>query len=380
MNKNKKQSVDKNRKTAVEKFKKLSTWRLTTATGEEIKQRRTMRFWFSCVMLVLFATTCGFTAAVFYIINGILDFYGFYMDTAVLIGAVALSCLLVGAIVSSVTSKFILNRINKISHGMLEISKGNYKMRVEEKDKGGALSEFGALEKTFNQMAADLDGIEMFRNDFINNFSHEFKTPIVSIRGFARQLQSENLTDEQRSEYINIIVAESERLSNMSNNVLLLSKLENQQIVTGKTEFDLDEQIRNCILLLEKSWSDKNIELDFELDDVKYTFNEEMLSNVWINLFSNAIKFTNDGGRISCRLRIEDDHVICTVSDNGIGMSQDVLERIFEKFYQGDTSHSSFGNGIGLNVVKRIITLANGKIDVESEVGTGSTFKVTLPR
>ena len=369
-----------NRKISVEKLKKLSTWRLTTASGEEIKQRRTMRFWFSCVMLVLFATTCGFTAAVFYIINGILNFYGFYMDTAVLIGAIALSCILVGVIVSSVTSKLILNRINKISHGMLEISKGNYKTRVEEKDKGGALSEFGALEKTFNQMAADLDGIEMFRNDFINNFSHEFKTPIVSIRGFARQLQSDSLTDEQRREYIDIIVSESERLSNMSNNVLLLSKLENQQIVTGKTEFDLDEQIRNCVLLLEKSWSDKNIELDFELDDVKYTFNEEMLSHVWINLFSNAIKFTSNGGRVSCRLYTQDGHVICTVSDNGIGMSSEVLDRIFEKFYQGDTSHSSFGNGIGLNVVKRIITLANGAIEVESEPGKGSTFKVTLPR
>ena len=380
MSKKNKAKEQINGRISVENLKKLSNWRLTTASGEEIKQRRTMRFWFSCVMLVLFATTCGFTAAVFYIINGILDFYGFYMDTAVLIGAIAFSCILVGAIVSSVTSKFILNRISKISRGMLEISKGNYKMRVEEKDTGGALSEFGALEKTFNQMAADLDGIEMFRNDFINNFSHEFKTPIVSIRGFARQLQSGTLTDEQRDEYIGIIVSESERLSNMSNNVLLLSKLENQQIVSDKTTFDLDEQIRNCILLLEKSWSDKNIELDFELDDVKFTFNEEMLSHVWINLFSNAIKFTGEGGRIACRLYKTDDRVVCTVSDSGIGMSREVIGRIFEKFYQGDASHSSFGNGIGLNIVKRIITLANGSIEVESEIGVGSTFTVTLPR
>jgi signal transduction histidine kinase len=242
------------------------------------------------------------------------------------------------------------------------------------------VTELGDLERTFNQMASDLDGIEMFRNDFINNFSHEFKTPIVSIRGFARRLQQENLTEEQKKEYIDIIVAESERLSTMAQNVLLLTKLENQNIVSEKTEFYLDEQIRRCILLLEKTWSEKDIELDLDFDEIKYVFNEEMLSHVWINLLSNAIKFTPDGGKIVCQLKREDEGVAFRIKDSGAGIPEDVKTRIFEKFYQGDSSHSTAGNGIGLNIVKRVVDLAHGKIEVNSEEGNGSEFVVILPK
>ena len=228
-------------------------------------------------------------------------------------------------------------------------------------------------------MASDLDGIEMFRNDFINNFSHEFKTPIVSIRGFARQLQSGNLTQEQQKEYIDIIVEESERLSTMSQNVLLLTKLENQSIVTEKTVFLLDEQIRHCILLLEKSWSEKNIEFDIDMDEIEYTFNEEMMSHVWINLLSNAIKFTHDYGKIKFTLKTVNNNTVAIIEDNGIGMDEKTKSRIFEKFYQGDTSHSTRGNGIGLNVVKCIVELAGGSINVESVLGVGTKFVITLP-
>jgi signal transduction histidine kinase len=243
------------------------------------------------------------------------------------------------------------------------------------------LSEFGELERNFNQMASDLDSIEIFRNDFTNNFSHEFKTPIVSIRGFARRLQSGNLTEEQKKEYIDIIVDESERLANMSTNVLLLTKLENQQIVSEKTSFSLDEQIRRCILLLEKDWANKNIEFNLDkLSDIQYNFNEEMLSHVWINLISNAIKFTNVDGIITISLEENENEVIFKIRDNGIGMDDQVKSRIFEKFYQGDKSHHSGGNGIGLNIASRIVTLAGGKIEVESEIDCGSEFTVILPK
>ncbi len=358
---------------------RLNPKRMMSIKGEEIKQKRTIRFWFSSFVLILFAITGGTTAIIFFTLYGILNLQGIYPNAFLLIAAMTISSIAIGAILAAIAPKFFLDRLTRISHGMREIAHGNFKARVPESDKGNALSEFGELERSFNQMASDLDGIEIFRNDFINNFSHEFKTPIVSIRGFARQLQSDRLDDETRKEYLEIILSESERLANMSSNILLLTKLENQQIVSEKTRFDLDEQIRNSILLLEKAWSEKNIELDFELESVKYVFNEEMLSHIWINLFSNAIKFTPDGGTVKCRLYLSDTSVICEISDNGIGMTDEVRERIFEKFYQGDRSHSVNGNGIGLNIVHRIIILANGSIKADSEPGVGSKFTVTLP-
>ena len=354
--------------------------RITSAKGERIKRNRTMRFWFSSIVWLLFAITGVTTAVIFVILYGILAFQEIYLNAFLLIAAITLSSIIIGAALAAITSKFFFKRLSKISEGMREIARGNFKARVSEIDKKGAISEFGELERAFNQMAADLDGIEIFRNDFINNFSHEFKTPIVSLRGFARQLQSGNLTEEQKKEYISIIINESERLADMSSNVLLLSKLENQQIVNEKTDFYLDEQIRGCILLLEKDWSDKNIEFDIELDPIKYTFNEEMLSHVWLNLISNAIKFSHENGKIACTLSDQGDTITFEISDNGIGMTDDTSARIFEKFYQGDSSRAKSGNGIGLNIVHRIITLAGGSISVESEHGKGSRFIIKLPK
>jgi signal transduction histidine kinase len=290
----------------------------------------------------------------------------------------ALSCILIGAALAAFSGKYIMSRISRISHGMREVARGNFKERVPERDKKNSLTEFGELERSFNQMASDLDSVEIFRNDFINNFSHEFKTPIVSIRGFARQLQSENLTEAERHEYLSIIISESERLVNMSSNVLLLSKLENQQIVSDKSEFYLDEQIRRSILLLEKGWSEKEIELDIDLDEIKINFNEEMLSHVPINLISNAIKFTPDGGNVSVSLKKGGDYVTVSVSDTGCGMDENTMKHIFEKFYQGDTSHSVNGNGLGLALVKRVIDIIGGEITVDSTPNEGSVFTVRL--
>ena len=353
--------------------------RILSIRGEEIKRKRTMRFWFSSIVWVLFTITALSTAAIFTVLSIILSVNNIALNAFLLIAATTISSLAIGFLLAALAPKFIFHRLTRISEGMREVAHGNFKTRVKEGDKDGALSEFGELERSFNRMASDLESIEIFRNDFINNFSHEFKTPIVSLRGFARQLQSGNLTEEQKKEYLDIIVSESERLANLSNNVLLLSKLETQTIVTDKTGFSLDEQIRACVLLLEKEWSDKNIELDIELDPIDYYFNEEMLSQVWINLLSNAIKFSNEGGTVSLRLYQKDAITVFEISDSGTGMNEETKERIFEKFFQGDTSHATRGNGIGLNIVKRILTLANGTVTVESELGMGSKFTVTLP-
>ena len=213
-------------------------------SGKRINPLRTMRTRFSFAIFIIFAITGATTALLFSLLSLITLFEGLYLNVTLLVLAMALSCVIIGTVISAASTKIWLGRLTKLSRAMREIAKGNFKTRVPEKDKKEAITELGDLERSFNQMASDLDGIEMFRNDFINNFSHEFKTPIVSIRGFARQLQCENLSEEQRKEYVDIIVSESERLATMSQNVLLLTKLENQSIVTDKTEFSLDEQIR----------------------------------------------------------------------------------------------------------------------------------------
>ena len=288
-----------------------------------------------------------------------------------------IACTLIGTCAAAFFTKWVLLPLNEMIHATKRISKGDFKVHIQETFH--ERSDFGILQRSFNHMASELDGIEMFRNDFINNFSHEFKTPIVSIQGFAHQLKAGGLTPEEEREYIRIIADESDRLAKMATNILLLSKLENQAIVTEQTEFWLDEQLRTCLVLLEKQWSPKELELNLELDEVKYYFNEQMLSQVWLNLFGNAIKFTPRGGCISCSLSATDRAVTVKISDTGIGMDEQTRSRIFDKFYQGDTSHTGDGNGIGLNIVSRILFLCGGTVTVESEPMKGSVFTVTLP-
>ena len=283
----------------------------------------------------------------------------------------------VGTIISSVVSYHLLRPLRELIAATKTVAKGDFNVRLSSEDQIGEMAE---LIDSFNVMTEELNGIEMFRSDFINTFSHEFKTPIVSIRGFAKQLQNEHLTQEERREYTDIIIAESERLTKLSSNVLLLSKLENQTILSGQAEFSLDEQLRADILLLEKQWSKKNLEIDPDLNAVMYYGNAEILSQLWVNLLSNAIKFTPEGGRIEVRLTQDSEYIKVTVRDNGIGMPADILQHVFEKFYQGDRSHSAEGNGLGLSLVKRIVELCGGNISIESEEGKGTTVYVSLPK
>lgn len=269
-----------------------------------------------------------------------------------------------------------LKPINDLVQAMRNVSQGDFSVRVDDE---GVTGDMGRLVSSFNDMASELGGLELFRKDFINNFSHEFKTPIVSIRGFAKQLERDDLTDAQRQEYLGIIVSESDRLANMSGNVLLLSKLENQTIVTDQTTYRLDEQLRKCILLLEKQWSQKDLELDLELDELPFYGNEEMLQHVWVNLLGNAIKFSPQGGTLRVTLHREGGDAVAAVRDAGPGMDEATRRRIFEKFYQGDTAHAAEGNGLGLSLVKRIVDLCQGSVEVDSAPGEGSTFTVRLP-
>lgn len=283
---------------------------------------------------------------------------------------------IIGTSISAMANEKVLRPLNQLIEATKIISTGNFDVRVEEMNNN---SEFSNLLRGFNHMTKELGSIEMFRNDFINNFSHEIKTPIVSISGFAKQLRNENLSEEKRKEYADIIISESERLTNMSTNILLLTNFENQQIITNQSEYELDEQIRNCIILLEKKWTKKNLEIGIDLEPVKMYGNAEMLSHLWLNLLDNAIKYSTSNGHISISSNQNSDGIRVVITDDGNGMDDAVLKHIFEKFYQGDKSHKVSGNGLGLSIVKRIAELHDGKITVKSKLGQGTTFTVYLP-
>ena len=281
---------------------------------------------------------------------------------------------IIGTVITAWISQYYLSPIKQLIAATSRVAKGDFSVRLPEDGEG----EMNDLICSFNSMAQDLGGIEMFRTDFINSFSHEFKTPIVSIRGFARQLLRDDLTDDERREYATIIADESQRLANLASSILLLSRLENQQIITERTSFRLDEQLRTCILLLEKEWTGKGLDMRVDLEETTCRANAEMLSQAWVNLLNNAIKFTPEGGAIDVTLTRQEDKAVVTIRDTGIGMSQEAMAHIFEKFYQGETSHHAEGNGLGLAMVKRIVELSGGAIRVQSKEGRGSTFTVML--
>jgi signal transduction histidine kinase len=226
-------------------------------------------------------------------------------------------------------------------------------------------------------MAEDLEHTEMLRGDFVNNFSHEFKTPIVSISGFAKLLKKGNLSETQKEEYLDIIEEESLRLSEMATNVLNMTKIQNQTILTDVTEYNLSEQIRSCVLLLEKRWTEKNLELSLEFDEYLICACEEMLKQVWINLIDNAIKYSPEYGLVIIKIKEEEQCYHVSVANSGIEIPKEKQQKIFEKFYQVDESHSSVGNGIGLSVVKYAVELHKGQVYVECKNGI-TTFHVKL--
>lgn len=282
---------------------------------------------------------------------------------------------IIGTTLAALFGHRTLKPVRDLIAATREIANGNFAVRVNLPGP----DEVQELGNSFNKMAQELASIETLRADFINNFSHEFKTPIVSIRGFAKLLKKDTLSRALRDEYIDIIITESERLTTLATNVLALSKLDNQGIITERTSFQLDEQIRRVILVLEPEWRKKDLNLQVELDPLLFSGNEELLQQAWLNLIQNAIKFTPQGGKIAVILMDTDDTVTVRITDNGIGMDEITKQHLFDRFYQGDRSHTGEGNGLGLALVKRIVELSAGTIGVKSQPGTGSSFTVELP-
>lgn len=281
-----------------------------------------------------------------------------------------------GGVITIFVGKQIIRPIQNIGKAFDALSHGDFTVKVSEDEK---LEEIRDIAKRFNAMTYDLAHIETLRTDFVANVSHEFKTPLAAIEGYATLLQNPFLSREKQEIYIGKILENSRKLSTLSSNILMLSKLENQEIVAGTTEFRLDEQLRRCILQLETKWSAKGIEFDMDLPKQMYSGNEALLERVWSNLLDNAIKHSPQQGIIHICINKKSSSLSVCIADEGDGMSEEVQKHIFEKFYQGDSSRKSEGNGLGLSLVKRIVELSHGSITVTSTLGQGTTFTVTLP-
>lgn len=282
----------------------------------------------------------------------------------------------VGLTITTLLSRRSVKPIRDMMEATQKVAQGDFSVTV----KGSFVFELDALAGSFNKMVKELRGIETLRSDFVRNFSHEFKTPITSIRGFAKILQAGDITEEERQEYLHIIVEEAERLVHLSTNVLNLSKIESKEIISDKTRYCLDEQIRLAVVMMESKWCEKNLNVEVELEDgVEILGEKNLIQQIWVNLLDNAIKYTNREGTIKVQLQKKGSEAVFCIKDTGCGMDAETMQHIFDKFYQGDTSHTTVGNGLGLTLVKRITELCEGSIEVQSEPGQGSLFTVRLP-
>ena len=265
--------------------------------------------------------------------------------------------------------------VTNLMDGLRAVAGGDYSVRLKT-DKHQLLDD---LCEDFNRMTEELQSVRTLREDFVNSYSHEFKTPITAIKGFAELLSEPNLTEEERQQYLRIIQDESARLAELTNRTLLLTKLQSQRFLPDQTTFSLDEQIRRCAILCAHSWEEKHLTFSAELESVDCTSNEELLRQVWINLLNNAIRYTPPGGEIGVELRQVGGEAVVRVWDTGMGMTPEVQSHIFEKYYQGAAEDKKHGLGLGLSIVHRIIELTEGRIEVDSQPEQGSSFTVYLP-
>lgn len=316
----------------------------------------------SCILLAL---------ALFYLLEDVIPLNS---PLLLLLDLVVIS-LLIGSVVTSFLSKWFFAPIKKLNSAMEKVADGDFSVRLTDKSSSKEIME---IYSGFNLMAHELSATEILQTDFVSNVSHEFKTPINAIEGYSMLLQgSDNLNDDQQ-QYVEKIVFNTKRLSSLVGSILLLSKLENQQIPSGQTRYRLDEQIRQSIVAQENAWENKCIELDVDMERIDYLGNENMMRHIWDNLIGNAIKFSPQNGTVLIRLIQQDKSVVFTIEDQGPGIPEEAKKRIFDKFYQGDSSHKQEGNGLGLALVKRIVSIASGEIYVDNVEMGGCRFTVTL--
>lgn len=296
------------------------------------------------------------------------DFMGmqiFYVAVPLALGTVLI-------VLASIT---VAKPVKRISDASKKVAEGDFSVQLEPTGSG----EIRELTENFNSMIRGLSANEYLHKEFISNISHEFNTPITSLKGYAKLLKNDGLTPEQRAEYADIIIAESDRLSRLSADMLKLSELENRGLPPERKRFSLDEQIRSAVILLQQSWESKSIELDIDLEEIYFEGDESLLYQLWVNLISNAVRYTEKGGSVCISLTESGGNVTVSVSDSGRGMTHEEADNVFRRFYKADKSRSSEGTGLGLAIAKRIAELHGGDITASGEIGKGSIFTVTLP-
>lgn len=299
-------------------------------------------------------------------------------NSALIVICVVLFLLIVSQGFAVFWSRRISKPVKAISAVMTEVAKGNFDVQIDTSSFHDEIRELG---ENLNKMISELQSIEVMRSDFVSNVSHEFRAPLSAIQGYVTLLSNSSLPEERRQEYFTLLSESTRDLSGLVDSVLKLSRLESQSIAPKAEPFRLDEQLRRVVLLFEAQWAQKEIDLELDLPEYIYTGNAELLHQIWTNLFGNAVKYTPPHGKISMRLFEETDGGVCVeISDTGVGMSDEVQNHIFEKFYQGDSSHRAVGNGLGLALVQTACQLTNSTVSVESAKGEGSTFTVHLPK
>lgn len=348
---------------------------------EERNQRLSLTLLFAgIVLLFLIAILIIFVVTIFILIrSGVLRTGDKSPNIYSILVYLALASLLIGSILAATAGRIPLKPINKIINAMNRLSRGDFRVRLSFR---GAFSRHPTVREftdSFNKMAQELENTELLRVDFIDSFSHEFKTPIVSIAGFAELLRCGELDKETEREYLAIIEKESRRLSYMATNALNLSRVEKQTILTDVTEYNLSEQLRLCVLIFEDKWNEKNIDIGVCSGEHTVKASEKLLEQVWINLIGNAVKFTPDGGSVSVDIREDAGSITVSVFNSGSRIAPENYERVFTRFYKEDVSRSTEGNGIGLSIVKKIVDLHHGSVGVHSDE-RGTTFTVTLPK
>ena len=339
---------------------------------EKIKVRFNLRVYFTLVVLLAIILTVLLTQCLTAVFNYV---FGAVLNIPAAVWYIVLS-MIIGSIISVIFGKAFFTPVLRLSKAMKQVASGEFSIHLETRSR---FPEMREAYDSFNHMVKDLAATEMLQSDFVSNVSHEFKTPINAIEGYATLLQDRTQSREEQDVYVDKILFNTKRLSELVGNILLLSKVDNLTAPPKTAPYRLDEQIRKMIVLLEPNWSAKEIDFVVDLAEVEYTGNESLMLHVWSNLIGNAIKFDPYGGLVRMRLTMDDGQIIYTIEDNGPGIDEEAQKHIFDKFYQSDSSHKEEGNGLGLALVKRILDNCGGSIAVENLPPVGCRFTVVLP-
>ena len=344
---------------------------------KELSTKSRLRLSFILIVAIILLLAVAMVTVLEYVLvlSGLSKQEELKKSTTYLIFVFGLASITIGLGITFILSRLILKPFGNFFDGLSRLSDGDFSVRLNF----GKKKYLTDLSARFNSLATELQNTQILRSDFINNFSHEFKTPIASVSSLITLLKNDNLPKSKRNKYLEIIEEEMDRLASMTTNVLDLSKVENQEILSEKVKFNVSEQIRNCVLLLEKKWSKKRLNLALEFDEIYVLANEDMLKQVWINILDNAIKFANQGGELEIRISSNARNVEIIVENTGSVVLEEDYEKIFHKFYRAENNHAKDGNGIGLSIVKHIIDLHSGEIFVKSS-NERTAFTVVLPR